>query len=265
VYISRLKFRADDFPSRKFYPFSLPCLQDSAELDLEARVVFFVGENGAGKSAVIEALVRRTGIHIWGGNRTHPVHRNPYEARLWEYADLTWREYKKYGFFFRAEAFFNFASSVDDLEMDAPTRLRFYGGRSFHQQSHGESFLQFFASYCFQLPGIYVMDEPEAALSPMSQVRFLRTLAAHDARGDSQFIIATHSPVLLSFPGARIISFDGGRLAEKAFDDLDHVRFYRRFMTDRQACLDEVLDGLEPAWPQDMFDPELIARFRPQE
>ncbi len=265
MYISRLKFRTDDFPSKKIYPFSLPCLQNGPELDLEARVIFFVGENGTGKSAVLEALVRRTGIHIWGGNRTHPVHRNPYEARLWEFADLTWREYKKYGFFFRAEAFFNFASSVDDLEQDAPTRLRFYGGRSFHQQSHGESFLQFFSSYCFQLGGIYVMDEPEAALSPKSQVRFLRTLAGHDARGDSQFIIATHSPVLLSFPGARIISFDNGRLAETAYDDLDHVKFYRRFMTDRRGVLGEVLGGLEPTWPKDMFDPELVARFRPPE
>jgi predicted ATPase len=265
MYISRLRFRADEFPSKKFYPFSLPCLQNTPELDLETGVVFFVGENGAGKSAVLEALVRRTGIHIWGGHKTHPVHRNPYEARLWEYTDLEWRQYHKYGFFFRAEAFFNFAASVDDLEMDAPTRLRFYGGRSFHQQSHGESFLQFFGSYCFQLAGIYVMDEPEAALSPMSQVRFLRILAGHHARGDSQFIIATHSPVLLSFPGARIFSFDGPRLVEVAYDDLEHVKFYRRFMADQDRVLKEVLDGVRPTLPQDMFDPDLIARFQPPE
>lgn len=262
MYISSLKIRTDEFPSHKFYPFSLPCIQNTPEIDLDARVVFFVGENGTGKSAVLETLIRRAGLHIWGGQKTHPVHRNPFEARLWEFADVAWRQYHKYGFFFRAEAFFNFAASVDDLEQDAPGRLRFYGGRSFHQQSHGESFLQFFSSYCFQLAGIYVMDEPEAALSPQSQAKFLRIMAGHDAREDSQFIIATHSPVLLSFPGAKIISFDGGRLEQVAYEDLDHVRFYRKFMADHQAYLDSLLGDVEPAWPQDMFDPELISLFK---
>jgi predicted ATPase len=136
---------------------------------------------------------------------------------------LAWTPKVTQGFFLRAESFFNFASYIDDLSLQGA-----YGGKSLHGQSHGESFLSLFASRFRN--GIFILDEPEAALSPQRQLTFLRIIHDLEAQGRSQLIIATHSPILLSYPTATIYSFDGDEISKVAAEDTEHVRLTRDFL-----------------------------------
>lgn len=133
----------------------------------------------------------------------------------------------------RSESFYQFASHVDEM----PESLQYYGGRSLHEQSHGESFLNLFVNR-FSSKGIYLLDEPEAALSPARQLSLLRIL--HDLSGTSQFIIATHSPILLGYPGAEILSFDDSDIQEVAYEDTDHYQITRSFLENRDRMLNEL-------------------------
>ncbi len=138
---------------------------------------------------------------------------------------------RPYGFYFRAEAFFNFASSLDDIITDDPGRERYFGGKSLNTLSHGESFLAFFQSYCFLLDGLYLLDEPEAALSPENQVEFVKILQKNMMNGNKQYIIATLSPIILACPDAQILSFDHETISPISYEESSPYRFYRDFFS----------------------------------
>ena len=137
-----------------------------------------------------------------------------------------------YGFHFRAEAFFNFAASIDDILMDDPGRDQYYGGGSLNVLSHGESFLAFFRGYSFQLDGLYLLDEPEAALSPQNQVEFVRIILNAVQNGKKQYLIATHSPIILGCPGSQILTFDAHSIETIQYRDTSSYAFYERFLQD---------------------------------
>ena len=232
MFITSVIIRNRRFPLRNRYPFSLRVFQETDRLDFDRDPVFFVGENGSGKSTLLEAIARKYGLAVWGGEKTHIVHGNPYETRLSDFLVLERNgspSAGERGFLFRAENFFNYAADLDDMTMTDPDILQYYGGLSLHRQSHGEAFLSFLENRC-RIGGLYLLDEPEAALSPRNQMAFLKTLRRIEEKGTSQFIISTHSPIILSYPGARIFSFDHIPIRRIAYEETRSYRFYLDFL-----------------------------------
>src|SRR5262249_44065028 len=197
------------------YPFNIRAFARGIDLTFRSKVTFFVGENGSGKSTLLEAVAECCGFNPEGGNRDH--HRATFADRspLVQAIRLAWRPKVTEGFFMRAESFYNFATYIEQL-----SDLRAYGGRSLHQQSHGESFISLFANRFEQ--GIYILDEPEAALSPQRQLSFLKIVHDLETAGHAQFLIATHSPILLGYPSAVLFTLDGDGIHEISYRDTKH-------------------------------------------
>jgi len=223
------------------YPFSVPAIAALTHLNFHSRVTFFAGENGSGKSTLLEAIALNYGLSLEGGNRnfafeasldrsdTSPLAR---ALRLGFYPARTGE-----GFFFRAETLWNLATTIEDNGL-----LQGYGGISLHARSHGETFFTVL-DHKFRRSGLFLLDEPEAALSPQRQLAFLiliqQTLRDYK---DAQFIISTHSPILLGYPGAQIFSFDGGSIHELAYEQTDAYQISRRFLNDRDHMLRELFE-----------------------
>jgi predicted ATPase len=209
---------------RPGYPFDIPLLENGLTLELTTPVTFLVGENGSGKSTLLEALAWSTGFGALGGSRDHQFVEESDGHALGRALRLAWRQRTTEGFFLRAETFFELATH---LERSGSSFGR-YGGAPFHSLSHGEAFLALF-EHRFE-DGLFLLDEPEAALSPQRQLAFLRILHHLTAPRIAQFVIATHSPILLAFPGARVLSLDDGSIREVRFDETDHYRLTRDFL-----------------------------------
>ncbi len=222
----------EKIPNSKDHPFSLPLIKNNDVIKFSANITFFVGENGSGKSTLLEAIAYQCGFNTAGGGRNNNHYVEASEAALGDYVRLSWLPKVTNGFFMRSESFYQFATHVD--EVDAHD---WYGGKSLHSQSHGESFFSLFKNR-FGKKGIYLLDEPEAALSPARQLSFLSILK--ELSGCSQFIIATHSPILLGYPGAHIISFDHSPLSLIKYEDTDHYQITRRFLENRNKILKQL-------------------------
>jgi predicted ATPase len=201
--ITLLKDRVGDWES---YPFSVPTIRTFNQLEFRSRVCFFAGENGTGKSTLLEAVAAHYGFGREGGTRSfanNTTDSNHSVDPLVQALRLSFDRRTGAGYFLRAESFFNAASYIDEIGV-----TQYYGGRSLHTHSHGETFFKLL-DMKFRRDGLFLLDEPEAALSPQRQLAFLVLL--HDVLRkckDAQFIISTHSPVLLGFPAAQIVSFD---------------------------------------------------------
>jgi predicted ATPase len=224
------------FPTRKHYPFNLSVLRKTTALDFQTPVTFFVGENGTGKSTLLKAVAVRSGVNIWQGERRIRYAANPYEEQLYRALDLEWSNGRVQGSYFDSQVFRNFAQILDDWAASDPGVLAYFGGKSLLQQSHGQSLMSFFHSR-FNIEGLYVLDEPETALSPKSQLELLTLLKNAGNAGHAQFIIATHSPILLACPGSRIFSFDRPQIKPVEYEQTDHYRIFKRFMADRTRFL----------------------------
>jgi predicted ATPase len=239
MYLRAITIKAQDFPALDQFPFNIEVFRKTARIEITSPVTFLTGENGSGKSALLDALARKGGFLPWGGSKIHRVHDNPYETKLADYVALDLSPRHSYGFHFRAEAFFNFAGSLDDILMDDPRRDRYYGGGSLNVLSHGESFLSFFRGYSFQLDGLYLLDEPEAALSPAGQVEFVKIILNSLKNGNKQYIIATHSPIIMGCPGAQILGFDDPPIRTVQYRQTHHYNFYKEFLQDPEAFFDD--------------------------
>lgn len=235
-HIDRVTLHSERFPTGEQYPFNLPPLRQTAELDLSSPVTFFVGENGAGKSTLLEAMARACAIHIWGEEEGVRLERNPYRQQLHGYLDVHWTGSPVPGSFFAAQIFRKFAQLLDEFASCDPEQLDYFGGRSLMSQSHGQSLMSFFRSR-YQLTGLYLLDEPETALSPTSQLALVNLLHEMSAAGHAQFIISTHSPILMACPGARIYNFDRIPIAPIQYEDTEHYRLYKGFMNEPEAYL----------------------------
>lgn len=237
MYLSAVRINSDLYPTHRCYPFNIPIFNHPTELIFRRPVAFFVGENGSGKSTLLEAITRNCGVHIWHKPKRHIAHHNPYETCLANYISVTWANGHVPGSLFRAETFHDFADFIDDVALCDPGRLEYQGGQILNTLSHGEGTLSYFSGR-YQAKGIYFLDEPEAALSPASQVKFLQLLQQLEAKGHAQFIIATHSPILLAYPDAQIFSFDSPCVKELAYEDTTHYKIYKQFFADRTAFID---------------------------
>lgn len=243
--ITLLRERVEDWTA---YPFSVPTIASLPEIEIDSRIVFFAGENGSGKSTLLEAIAGHYGFGPEGGNRNinhDSTEHNRSTDALIRALRLSFDKRTGAGFFLRAESFFNTATHIDQLDSEvysipvAPI-LPSYGGKSFHTRSHGETFFTLL-EYKFQRNGLFLLDEPEAALSPQRQLSFL--LLIHDTLrryNDAQFIISTHSPVLLGYPGAQILSFDEGHVHPIAYEETSPMQIVRRFVNDRDSFLQEL-------------------------
>jgi predicted ATPase len=235
----RLKGKPENLDA---YPFSIPSLHEGdLEMDFTAPVTFFVGENGSGKSTVMEAIAVGCGFNPAGGSRNNLYDYKPTESSLANQLRLVWNFKVTQGFFLRAESFFNFATHIDDLRDGAGGGKAYdsYGGQSLHQKSHGESFMALFENRFKS--GIYLLDEPEAALSPQRQLVFLARLRELLQAGESQFIIATHSPILLSYPGANIYSFDDSGISPVAYEETEHFQVTKDFLNAHESFYKHLL------------------------
>ncbi|QQK79012.1 AAA family ATPase [Salicibibacter cibi] len=236
MFLKRISLLRDKVSSFNEYPFSIPVIKHLHELHLENNVTFFVGENGSGKSTLLEAIADGCGFSTAGGGRNNMYEVYASEAALAEYIRLSWLPKITNGFFLRAESFFNFASHIDNVDT---VGFKDYGGRSLHQQSHGESFLSLFL-HRFQGKAIYLLDEPEAALSPAKQLTFLRILHDLTVEGNVQFIISTHSPILLGYPQADILSFDSDQMSKIDYERTEHYQITKTFLENREKVLSEL-------------------------
>ncbi len=208
---------------RNRYPFNVRSFSKGIDLSFRTNVTFFVGENGSGKSTLLEAIAECCGFNPEGGNRDHYRTTFADRSNLAQALRLSWFPKVTEGFFMRAESFYNFATYIEGV-----SDLRAYGGRSLHQQSHGESFLALFANRFEQ--GIYILDEPEAALSPQRQLSFLKIIHDLEIPGHAQFLISTHSPIILSYPGAILFSLDGDEIQKIAYSETEHYIVTRDFL-----------------------------------
>jgi predicted ATPase len=206
------------------HPFTLTWVGDKLDLPLTTPLTFLVGENGTGKSTLLEAIAWACGFGAQGGNRDQSYAEDADGHTLGRALRLGWRQKVSGGFFLRAETFFNFASYLESVG----STLLAYGGKSLHHQSHGEAFLALF-QHRFE-DGLYLLDEPEAALSPQRQLAFLTILHELTAKKVAQFVIATHSPMLLTFPGATILCLDDGQIRTMTYQDTDHYRVTKDFL-----------------------------------
>ncbi|RZU41960.1 AAA family ATPase [Edaphobacter modestus] len=252
--ITLLRDRVEDWNT---YPFSVPTIASLTEIDITSRVIFFAGENGTGKSTLLEAIAAHYGFGPEGGNRN--IHHDTTEHNhstdtLVRALRLSFDRRTGAGFFLRAESFFNTASHLDQLDSEVYSFpvypvLSGYGDRSLHSRSHGETFFTLL-KHKFHRNGLFLLDEPEAALSPQRQLAFL--VLMHDTLRqykDAQFIISTHSPVLLGYPEAQILSFDSSPLRWIDYEETAPLQIVRYFLNNREDFLKELF-----AEPLSLFD-----------
>lgn len=231
-YVAEIGLKRDQVGSFDSYPFSLPAVRALETLELHPALTFFVGENGSGKSTLLEAIAVACGFNAEGGSKNFRFGTRESHSELHRFLRVSrGLPRPRDGFFFRAESFFNVATQIEKLDAEpgpAPPIGPAYSPRSLHEQSHGESFLALMVNR-FNGHGLYLLDEPEAALSPKRQLAILTRI--HDLIGEkSQFIIATHSPILMAYPDAWIYQFSQEGIERVAYEDTEHYRVTRDFL-----------------------------------
>lgn len=247
AYIRSVRLLPERVDDPSAYPFSIPAVRAlEEETELHSKVTFLVGENGSGKSTIIEALAVAAGFNPEGGSKNFQFSTRSSESGLHRALRLV-RGVKRPrdGFFLRAESYFNVGTEIERLDeepMSGPPILPAYGNVSIHEQSHGESFLRLVQERFFG-HGVYVLDEPESALSPQRQLTFLSLLHDLVARRASQFIIATHSPIVMSYPDARILRLGPDGIAEVEYEATEHYRVTRDFLENPARFFKHLLEG----------------------
>jgi predicted ATPase len=240
-YIRSIELQREKIPSFSEYPFSLKAVRNLFSLKLHPKVTFIIGENGTGKSTILEAIAVAYGFNPEGGTKNFNFSTMETHSVLHNYIRLAKGVFKpKYGFFFRAESFYNVATNIDELDKEVigSPLIDYYGGKSLHQQSHGESFLALILNK-FHGNGVYILDEPEAALSPTRQMTMLARL--HElAQEGSQFIIATHSPIIMAYPDAIIYEINDGFKIVR-YEETEHYQVTKSFINNTQKMLDILL------------------------
>jgi predicted ATPase len=242
-YLKRIRLARSAVEDFTIYPFSLPLVRSLSTVEFDSPVTFFVGANGAGKSTLLEAIAVALGFNAEGGSRNFNFVTRASHSNLHAYLDIARSTRKpRTGYFLRAESFFNVATEIDQLGSDIIGAA--YGGHSLHEQSHGESFLTLMVER-FTRDGLYLLDEPEAALSPTSQLAALVRMQDLVNQG-SQFLIATHSPILMAYPGATIYSCAETGIDRVAYQETEHYRVTRDFLQAPDQFLKQLLDADVP-------------------
>ena len=238
-YLREISLKRDKISDPTVYPFTIPAVRHLQTLRFDPDVTFLIGENGAGKSTLLEAISVALGFNAEGGTKNFNFSTRASHSELHACLRLV-RSYKRPrdGYFLRAESYFNVATEIERLDAEpggGPLIINGYGGRSLHEQSHGESFLALM-NHRFRGRGLYILDEPEAALSPKRQLMVLRRMRQL-VHQDSQFIIATHSPILLAYPNAKIFLLDHRGYVPIQYEDTEHYQLARRILTETEEVL----------------------------
>lgn len=232
-FLRTVVLQRDRIATPERYPFALPAFRSLDRLTFDAPVTFFVGENGSGKSTLLEAIAVAAGMRIEGGSRNFTPGDPAPQPLAAALRLIRSPRRPRDDFFFRAETFYNVASEVERLEVSG------YGDRGLHDQSHGEAFLTMLTTR-FRGDGLYLLDEPEAALSPARQLAALARMGDLVGRG-SQFVVATHAPILMAYPGASILSFGPEGIRPVAWRDTEHYQITRAFLEHPERMLRELL------------------------
>ena len=227
----------ESFMQPGVFPFTLPMFGADFEVNFPTPVTILVGENGSGKSTLLEALAWIVGFGTHGGNRDHQFVEDTEGHTLGRALSPRWRQRVQSGFFLRAETFFNFASHLEE----AGSSFRSYGGTSLHLMSHGEAFLALFENR-FE-DGLYILDEPEAALSPQRQLALMSVIHRLSTPRNAQFIIATHSPILMAFPGATVLALNGANIEPVDYRDTEHFKITRDFLANPERFFHYLFDN----------------------
>jgi predicted ATPase len=244
-FLVRARLLREQVPSFSEYPLNIPAIGGLDEIEFTQPVTFFVGENGAGKSTLLEAIAVRLGLNPEGGSRHFRFSTRASHSGLKDHLRLSRSPRRlRDSYFLRAESYFNVATEIEALDREGgvigPPIIGAYGGRSLHEQSHGESFFALFLNR-FRGNGLYFLDEPEAALSPSRQLAFLSRLHELVEKG-SQFLIATHSPILMAYPQAAIFLMANGPPQPIAYRDTEHFSVTRNFLNRTDQMLDVLLN-----------------------
>jgi predicted ATPase len=236
-FVKALRLKREEISSFAEYPFSIPAIKTLDRLELHPAVTFFVGENGSGKSTLIEALAVKAGFNAEGGSKNFNFATRESHSSLFQHLVLE-RSHRKPAdnYFLRAESFYNVASAVENLGVTG------YGDRSLHEQSHGESFFALLRNR-LRGNGLYIFDEPEAALSPQRQLSMLVIIDQLVSQG-SQLIITTHSPILMAYPSARIYELTSDGINAVAYTETEHYRITKDFLSRHEQMLAVLLDRL---------------------
>jgi predicted ATPase len=231
-FVRSVVLKRDEVEDFDRYPFSIPAIRQLSELELDPAVTLFAGENGSGKSTLVEGIAIAAGFNPEGGSKHMTVSTRASHSSLHEHLRLVrGTRSAKTGYFLRAESFFNIATSIEDNL----TAMASHGGVSLHEQSHGESFISLITNR-FGSNGLYLLDEPEAALSLRGNLALMRRM--HDlVREGSQFVVSTHSPILLGYPNARIYVLSEAGLTETSYEDTEQYELSRSFLDDRERFL----------------------------
>lgn len=240
--LREIQFRPPEPPPDR-YPFDLPALEGLRQFVLDRPLTFFIGENGSGKSTLLESLAESAGLHPEGGSRNAAYAASHTNTELARALHLVWNRKPADGFFLRAESFFGYADYLDEMarEVGPEGTYAAYGGRSLHERSHGESFLALFRHRLAPTrPAFLLLDEPESALSIAGQLALLSFMHRWERSEIVQAIVATHSPILLAYPGAAIWTFDARPLARIAYEDTEPYRTTRAFLNDPDRFLHEL-------------------------
>jgi predicted ATPase len=239
MHISSVTLHPELYPVLDSYPFNLKIFQRSKRIDFTTPVTFFAGENGTGKSTLLRALCHKCGIHIWEESEGARFKRNPYEDSFHEFIDVKWTAGMVKGSYFSSQIFHDFARYLDQWAHADPGMLDYFGGDSLLTQSHGQSLISFFTSR-YKIKGLYFLDEPETALSPKSQLKLLKLLKEMTRDGHAQFIITSHSPILLAFPGAVLYNFDTNPIKAINYEKTEYYQIYKDFMHNKDAYLEKL-------------------------
>lgn len=236
MHLVNVRLRPQDYPRKDVYPFNLSIFQQTESLNFMQPVTFFIGENGTGKSTLLRAMCQKCGIHIWEDTERGRFKNNPFENDLEKYLDLEWASGSVPGAYFSSQTFQDFARALDEWAIATPGILDYFGGDSLLTRSHGESMITYFQAR-YKIKGIYFLDEPETALSPRSQLKLLKVLKALSETGQAQFIIASHSPLLLAYPDTTIYNFNTVPVQPIKYEETEYFQIYRDFLNNRGKYL----------------------------
>ena len=244
-YLLEVILKREEVPSFSEYPFNLNAVRNLHTLKFHPAMTYLVGENGTGKSTMLEAIAVALGFNPEGGTRNFGFSTRQSHSNLWKHITVAKGiRQPKDGFFLRAESFFNVATNIEELDRGpapAPPIINSYGGVSLHEQSHGESFMAL-ALNRFGGKGLYILDEPEAALSPTRQMALLSRI--HELiQDDSQFIVATHSPILMAYPDASLFLLEENGPREAKYTETEHYEVTRDFLNNHESMLRILMDG----------------------
>jgi len=246
-FLKSIGLKRDEIPSFDKYPFAIPAVRHLETMPLHPQVTFFVGENGSGKSTLLEAIAVGEGFNAEGGSRNFTFATRESHSSLFNFIRVDRgirRLAKADGYFFRSESYYNVATEIENLDKGSgggsQPVINSYGGQSLHEQSHGESFWSLMTER-FGGNGLYIFDEPEAALSPSRQLSLL-ALIHKLVKKDSQFIIATHSPIIMAYPNSTIYSFSESGIEQTPYTQTEHYKITKAFLEHPERVLRELLD-----------------------